>query len=77
MWQAEDANATFLADHGLQPLDYENMRDSEGNRFELANTFSNINEIEFVAVGHAGKGGYLTYDESGKYASWSGLVPIR
>ena len=32
MWQAEDANATFLADHGLQALDDENMRDTEGRR---------------------------------------------
>ena len=32
MWQAEEANAAFLADHGLQPLDDKNMRDSEGNR---------------------------------------------
>ena len=77
LWQAEEANATFLADHGLQQLDEKNMRDSEGNRFELANQFSRINEIEFIAVGQAGKSGYLCYDETGKYTAWSGLVPIR
>ena len=77
LWQVEEANATFLADHGLQQLDEKNMRDSEGNRFELANQFSRINEIEFIAVGQAGKSGYLCYDETGKYTAWSGLVPIR
>ena len=77
LWQAEEANATFLVDHGLQQLDEKNMRDSEGNHFELANQFSRINEIEFIAVRQAGKGGYLCYDETGKYTAWSGLVPIR
>ena len=77
LWQAEDSNATFVVKHGLELLDDQNMRDSEGNRFELANTFSCINEIEFLAVGQAGKGGYLSYDETGKYTAWSGLVPIR
>ena len=28
-------------------------------------------------TGQAGKGGYLCYDETGKYTAWSGLVPIR
>ena len=77
LWQVEEANAAFLADHGLQQLDKNNIRDSEGNRFELANQFSRINEIEFIAVGQAGNGGYLCYDGIGKYSAWSGLVPIR
>ena len=47
VWQAEDSNATFVAEHGLELLDDENMRDSEDNRFELAINFSHVNEIEF------------------------------
>ena len=41
------------------------------------NEFSHIKEVEFIAVGQAGKGGYLIYDETGNYIAWSGLVPIR
>lgn len=77
LWTVEKSNESFIADHGLQPLDDENMRDSEGNRFRLAKTFTHINEIEFIAVGQAGKAGYLRYDGAGKYISWSGLVSIR
>ena len=39
VWEAEDSNATFFAKHGLELLDDKNMRDSDGNRFELANKF--------------------------------------
>ena len=77
VWEAEDSNATFFAKHGLELLDDKNMRDSDGNRFELENRFSSINETEFIAVNKAGKRGYLSYDEIGKYTTWSGLVSIR
>ena len=77
VWQAEDSNATFVAEHGLQLLDDENLRDSEGDRFELENNFRHVNEIEFVAIDHSGKRGYLSYDEIGRYTKWSGLVSIR
>ena len=76
-WEAEIHNDECLDEWGLRILDDENMRDSQGIRYKLENEFAYGNEIEFMAVGHRGKRGYLTYDETGKYLAWSGLTNIR
>ena len=73
-WEAEAHNVSFFDENGLEQLDDNNLRDIEGNRFRLKNTFAN--EIEFIAEGRRNKRGYIKYDETGKYTEWSGLVSI-
>lgn len=73
-WDTEISNAQFFDDHGIEELDDEHLRDSEGNRYKLKNVFKD--ELEFQAEGRRGKRGYITFDENGKYISWSGLANI-
>ena len=73
-WEAEAHNVSFFDENGIEQLDDNNLRDSEGNRFRLKNTFAN--ELEFIAEGRRSKRAYIKYDETGKYTEWSGLVSI-
>lgn len=73
-WVTEKSNIQFFEDHGIEELDDEHLRDSEGNRYKLKNVFKG--ELEFQAEGRRGKRGYITFDENGKYISWSGLANI-
>ena len=73
-WDTEKSNIQFFEDHGIEELDNEHLRDSEGNRYKLKNVFKD--ELEFQAEGRRGKRGYITFDENGKYISWSGLANI-
>ena len=73
-WDTEKSNIQFFKDHGIEELDDEHFRDSEGNRYKLKNVFKD--ELEFQAEGRRGKRGYITFDENGKYISWSGLANI-
>lgn len=82
-WIAEDHNTAFLADQGLEIVD----EDEKGNLrlrsnveevgYRLTDDLSVTKELEFLALGRRNKRAYMTYDEIGRYTSWSGLVQVR
>ena len=72
VWEAEDHNAEFFLEHGIEELDEEHYRDSEGNRYRLAHV--RPGEIELVAEGKRGKRAYIGVDEEGRFTTWSGMT---
>lgn len=73
-WNAERENAVFFESHGITVLDDENIVDVDGTRYTLKNVFSD--RLEWLAVGKRNKRGYITFDDYGRYTSWSGLVSL-
>ena len=82
-WRAEDHNEAFLAGHGLQVVDVDdkgNLRlrdDTDGGAYRLMDDLAVSGELEFMALSRRGKRAYLSYDETGRYTEWSGLVGVR
>lgn len=74
-WEADAHNAWFLEGHGLQEIQEDRLRDSYDNGYRLENVLPG--ELEFMALGHKGMRAYLAFDETGKFTSWSGVVPQR
>jgi hypothetical protein len=74
VWEAEEHNSEFLRNNGIEELDENNFRDSQGNRYRLHNIFER--EIELFAEGRRNMRAYIQVDETGKFSSWSGLVSI-
>ena len=82
-WEAEEHNKIFLAEHELEVVD----ADEKGNLrlrdhcsdvgFRLMDDLELAGELEFMALGKRNKRGYLQYDGTGKYTSWSGLAEVR
>lgn len=74
-WEAAAHNAWFLQTYGLQEIQEDRLRDLDDQGYRLENVLPG--ELEFMALGQSGMRAYLTFDESGKYTSWSGVVPQR
>ena len=79
-WEAETHNSTFLEEHGLETVDVDDkgnlrLRDNvNGIGYRLSDDLNIAGELEFMALGRRNKRGYIQYDETGKFTSWSGLV---
>ena len=74
-WEAEIHNRKFFAQHGLQSIQDDRLRDNHNIGYRLENALSN--ELEFKVAGQRGKRAYLKFDSTGKYTSWSGVVMQR
>ena len=74
VWEVEDHNAEFLERNGIEELDDEHFRDTEGNRYRLENV--RPREVELFAEGRRGKRAYIGIDEDGRFTTWSGLTSI-
>ena len=74
VWEVEDHNEEFFLEHGIEELDEEHYRDSEGNRYRLE--YVRPSEIELFAEGRRGKRAYIGVDEEGRFITWSGLTSI-
>ena len=79
-WEAETHNAAFLNEQGLETVDADDkgnlrLRDTvNGIGYRLSEDLNAAGELEFTALGKRNKRGYIQYDETGKFVSWSGLV---
>ena len=82
-WRAEEHNEAFLAERGLEVVDVDekgNLRlreGTDGGAYRLMDDLTVAGELEFMALGRRGKRAYLSYDETGRYTEWSGLVGVR
>ena len=74
VWEVEDHNAEFFEQHGIEELDDEHFRDTEGNRYRLEDV--RPGEIELFAEGRRGRRAYIGIDEDGRFTTWSGLTSI-
>lgn len=74
-WEADAHNVAFFADQGLREVQDDRLRDRDDNGYQLKNVLPG--ELEFKALGHRSMYAYLTFDETGKFTAWSGLVPQR
>ena len=74
VWEVEDHNAEFLELNGIEELDDEHFRDTDGNRYRLEDVRQS--EIELFAEGRRGKRAYIGIDDDGRFTSWSGLTSI-
>ena len=74
-WEADAHNLQFFEEHGLREVQEDRLRDSQDNGYRLENVLPD--ELEFMALGHKSMRAYLTFDETGRYTAWSGIVPQR
>ena len=73
-WAAEEHNRVFLSNNGLTEIGDDKYRDADGNGYRVSRVFAD--RIELSVIGRRNRGGYITFDNKGRFLTWSGMEAI-
>lgn len=74
-WDIEGYNRIFLAENGIMETSEGQFQDADGNAYRLEAI--RATSIELFAIGRRNKRGYISFDQDGKFLSWTGLIVKR